>query len=779
MNPRIGAALGLTATTVLGLAARYHANAVLAHEQLPLSHNDPFYHLRRVWLILHDFPHVPYVDRFCEYPLDARCHTWPGGFDFLLAVVARPVLGADPDITALARFTAHAPPLLGLLSALALYLLCRRAMGVAPALLATALFSLAPSTVMMGAYGRVDHHVLEPLLAFLFMWAYLGARRRSWRERGFWGWALLAGGAGGAAVASLPAGMAPLALATVVLALDLVYAALRGDRWPRVWAAGLAALGLTLVLGLGYFATTPCWGPPGSLDLSPFSLVLLAGSLLGLAALGLVVRWLQRREMLSAASLALALGLVAALGLALPLALPGSRETVARWLAFLSGSQLAGVTTEWWSLLSAPLARSLLNFTPLLLLWPLALAAMLGAAWRDRRQPELASLAHWGLAGAALGLVQAGYFRGLVAGALAPVMAWALCTAARAARQRWAGEQRRRRRLLTVATLVVACAALGWSWTEFNTTPAGDRSRQQAMEALGWIGQRSPRVDPAAGARQAPPYGVLASWNMGHWINVVAARPSASSPHLSPRLLQALRRPGCERGLCRWIRFALARDEAQALAEVRSTRSRYLVLGLMDPGKLSAYLKLTGAPTSRLVVQDESGAWRPGPGYWRLVHQRLYVLNGSAVGMGRRPLPGLRHFRLRHVSSRVRLRLGGRPLPWIKVFEFLPRVARVTGPAPAGSLVLARLQLRNARGHVESYTQVEQADARGRFTLYLPYAQRGQPPGERGSPTELELRPVGSYRLRSGTSCAGVSLTEAQVRSGAEVRVVWHSEGCQ
>lgn len=767
---------GLLLLFGVALLLRWSASASLGDE---LYGTDPYYHLRRIWLTLRGFPSVPYLDRFCEYPLDTRCHTWPGGFDWALAAFGRLMLGAQADQISLARLLTIVPPILGATTTVWLTVLLRRPLGKAAALTAGAVFALLPASIMQGAYGRIDHHVVQPLLTLTLLGIYLGARRRrrSTPGRRWWLWLGAALLAGFALFSALPAAIGFLGPLFCIVALDLLRDAVRST-----WAAptdlhssatpGILVLTAALLGGLLYFSTTPCWSL--ALDLSPMGLVFGAAALLGLLVWALAVTSTRRYRRLR---VPLALGLLLALLVGLLLAFGPLEERVARWLRYLVGSDLGIVTSEWWGLFGD--RQSWLNFSPLMLLFAIT-PLWAWQSWRKRGESEdldsaaeSASWAHFAAAATLLGVAQAAYFRGVVALAVATLAAWSLTRALPAWLERHVQRWVQKRWILPAAGAAIAIALAGWSWQLLP--PLGiDRQRAQAFEALRWLARRTPPQDLVA-ARTPPPYGVLASWELGHWINVVAGRASIASPFLhGPLLAQrksgaALDSPRCQRGLCQWVRFATTTKLPVARDVLARTRTRYLVLGLLDPAQLAVYEQLLARKPQ--LARRVGDVWRPGPSFWQLVHQRLYMLNGSSAQRRTGILPAFPELRLRFCSSRTKLKLGGQALPWYKVFEVLPQMATVDGETSPGAMVVLQLELANAAGRQERYQQIVRADAQGRFSLALPYAQRGARPPEPAEP--LEIFPSGPYRLRSGDRCASLSVSEAEVRAGQRVTWAW------
>ena len=269
---------------------------------------------------------------------------------------------------------------------------------------------------------------------------------------------------------------------------------------------------------------------------------------------------------------------------------------------------------------------------------------------------------------------------------------------------------------------------------------------------------------------------MLAPWELGHWVNLVALRPSVASPHLPPRLLAQAKDPSCQRGLCRWIQFATAPDAAAALSVAKQTRSRYLLLGAMSPAKLGILRRLQGQPEAP-YVRLEADTWQPLPGFWGLFYQRLMLLNGSAVNLRGAHLAAAGRLRLIAASSGTWARISGRAVPWYKVFEVLPAPAAGTGQVGPGQEVKAEVRLLNGLGRREAFRQRVVAGADGRFTLALPYAAHGAsrppPAGDGPGLSALTFVAVGPYLVRGGGRCGTVSVTEAQVRAGASVPVVW------
>src|SRR5690606_40394844 len=105
--PRRGLAIPivLVLLCVLGFVLRTgNAATVFVGDAVVLAENDPYYHLRRVVLILADSPHVPLFDPWIDYPHGAPIVFAPL-FDFALATLARlagPGVGEHPAVARVA-----------------------------------------------------------------------------------------------------------------------------------------------------------------------------------------------------------------------------------------------------------------------------------------------------------------------------------------------------------------------------------------------------------------------------------------------------------------------------------------------------------------------------------------------------------------------------------------------------------------------------------------------------------------------------------------------------
>ncbi len=186
----------LTRTLLKGLAllllfALAFAVRMSGHEEIldpPQTHLvDPDSHLH-TWRMIRAaeaFPALPpWRESMLAHP-DGVTLGWPPLLDYLGGGLAKISGAADAPGEVVARLGTLLVVTLGALTALVAFLLARRFAGFGWSLLGGVLLALWPLHVEYSRVGRVDHHVLEPLitgLAVLFALraAAAHAEGRSW-----------------------------------------------------------------------------------------------------------------------------------------------------------------------------------------------------------------------------------------------------------------------------------------------------------------------------------------------------------------------------------------------------------------------------------------------------------------------------------------------------------------------------------------------------------------------------------------------------------------------
>jgi asparagine N-glycosylation enzyme membrane subunit Stt3 len=256
------------------------------------------------------------------------------------------------------------------------------------------------------------------------------------------------------------------------------------------------------------------------------------------------------------------------------------------------------------------------------------------------------------------------------------------------------------------AALVAGAAALGclpslgyFRAPHVDTTPRHDAVRELA-DYLATL----------------PTGGVLAQWPYGHVITRFGRQPVVASPLVTPAT-----EPAVEAA----TRILLDDQPARALAALDARRVRYVIATALPPSVTGRYLEALGDRRDAAEVEA------------RALTTRLIAHDGDGV-------PGLRELaRASSGAAALFVRVAG---------------ARVSGSAPPGSTVTARLVL--AEG-ARRYTvgQSARADGDGRFALALPY------PTEPDATTPVQ--PRSRWQLvRQGAPPVELEVSRAAVEGG-------------
>ena len=550
----------------VGTAPEVFGGDPVMRSRVALDGTDGYYHLRRAWLILADWPHVPQRDAFLGPPAGGLVQ-WGPLFDLVLAALAK-VYPAPPTL-ALEAVGARLPALLGLAQVLAVAVLARRLGGAAvPAAL---LAAVLPAVVRFTLLGALDHDPFIELLMLLVLVALAGRIGRA-REplRRLLPAALLAT----AGLAALPLTWAGCVLHFGMLAAALAGAFLAGGR--RAAAAPALVLAVAAVAAAAVvapFAAASPWSRSGESAFAGLSWLHVAA--LALLAAGAAVMALAGGAVLSRAERTAAL---VAGGLGALIAAVLLPRVVASFLAGLhfalrDNAFLAAVAE------SRPLlflfggfdARpALVRLSALPLLLPLLLLVPVVRRFAARTRSNAGTLSidaptatgcgfvlGWSAAALALALLQARYSHAAaVAVAVLGGVAWA---------------QVRRPQRVAMGLALLPCLAAyvplpGFAGLRLYGR-AADLVTSGMAEATAFLAATGPPPpawrDAAGEAHDA----VLAPWSAGHWIHWRAQRPAVANPF----------GPHGQSAFADGVRFWLLADDRQALALLRRHRVRWVV----------------------------------------------------------------------------------------------------------------------------------------------------------------------------------------------------------
>ncbi len=695
---------------------------------------DAYYHARRIWYSVVNFPEFLHFDPYLNFPQGARA-IWSPTFDWLAALWVRLAVGAG-DQAAMERTVVWIPPLLGAATVVALYLVAARHFSRSLAVSAALLLSILPGHFWYSQLGFVDHHAAVGLVTVWLLgagWTLVGEGSGPAR-----GWPAAGGGvAMAAAVLLWPGCLIHVAVFQAALVARLLSSEDQASSVRRARGFAVAsALAALLVLPWTWSNEWELWGSVSPLVLSRFQPIWFASAALCFAAVERLWAWrgLPPRLLRRLLDAGVCAGLV--LGLALTLFPELSSGGAQSWAWLAKGEHFQASVGESSALLAGGAERAEQLFTRALYLAPLLLVAAVARAWRLPPGPRarLLLIAWWCLALGTVTLLQRRFMdSSSVAWAL--LVGWALCELAR--------ELRRRSTVTRVAVGVAVLPLAAWallpvarSYRPYldglraaqhgasTMSPLGYQRVQTMREQMAnWLRSETPGTSGWLDASRQPEYAVLAPWSDGHAIKYTAQRPVI------------------------WDGFGddlAAANFAAAEDYYRATRESTALAILADLGV-------------RYVVGSQGWARQVAPTSMnaRLSHYRGAETTLTRPGSEVLRVDALAHHRLVFESSAFPGSGGSAP-SYFKVYEIVGG-ARVRGRAPPGERVQARLALRSSAGGPFAYSTHAAADGAGRYELVLPYST-DRPSGA--------IEVTGPYEVEVRGKVARLSVPESAVREG-------------
>jgi len=807
------AAAYVAAMSVLAVVVRlFPWRASISKLHVLFIQPDAYYHLRRATIMARNFPFYPTIDRYMAYPYGAEC-PWPPLYDFAIACASLLFGLGDPSDRTIQLVTAFFPPLLAGCSIPAVYLLARELFGRRVALVAAFFAVLMPGQLSYSVVGSGDHHVAEVLFATLYFYFVAKALRQAglcapMDAAGEPGAPPAAEGPAKSLKSAVLAGVS-LAAATLIWQGSMVFATVGMVLVGLVLArrAGKAALDAAFRIGLASAGTAaaivaaargaipPATGQTvfGFGFFSWFQPAYIAALAAALTLVYLFVRRQSARPW-SAGRLAAGVGAVVLGAAGAALAVPALRRNLADALGFVTRKDpyLASINEfqplfdrfPWEGTVDLKLVYDLLYMFGFLI--PLVLCARMIAAARKRgiRTPELFFIV-WTVVFGALTLEQKRWSNvysanmAVAIGAfvvafldrtrvgqkvLTEFLEWRLETGKTAEAPgflwRAVAYSRRFPKAFTVAAATLFFIPY-YLFVFSLVLPTRIVMSADAYNSFVWIRLNTPGTSFLWNPVRTPEYSILAPWDMGHYLQYISGRPTVAN-----NFGYQLGGGGLEDS----VRYILMEDEKDvaALCERRGVK---FIVGTDVFGGMESMAPIVGVDFVRdfmepyAVPGHPGGAIPvPGPRYYRLASQRMYMFDGSATPDS----PAISRFRLIFES---RNGSGAPYLPpdtkYCKVFEKVPG-ATISGRATPGLPVSVSVRMMTNFDRQFDYVSLTKVDERGSFRLVVPYASQG---------TRYPVRAVSPYLAMTEKEAVFFPVDEKDVAEGREVRVNLKGKG--
>lgn len=630
----------LAAIVVGGLALRLSIwNQVFDRGRILLDSPDGYYHLRRAWMTLEQWPNVPQRDPLLSVPYGGTI-SWPPLFDGLLATLALPWRSNPEHVLEL--IGAWLPPVLGLFQIVLIYWLMKSLSTNRAALLSASIVAFLPGSVRYSFLGALDHDPFYECCVLLCLIGLAACRKGG---RGLIRCVLLL--TAGLSMGVLGWAGANVLIAVIGAAALLMVLSDRNLAGPVGTVVGWAGLASSLIILP--FVLSSVWTRAVGATFEGLSLLHQMGMVL-LAFEGAILTQFAAASEANPSSRRRSMRILAVgTGLALLYLVPVAASSVIRGMRYAAGdAEILGIVAEARPLLwlsgpfdLRPMVLRLGLLPVFALLLPLALL---------KRQTRISAvlISIWVAVTLALAMFHS---RFSYSAALSLAAAGGLLL-------EMAMEQYRqgRRAVVTLVVLTLLPALPAYvpvgSWASFNFYLRQPPLKQFEMDAITeWLrSQKS--IDPKRDA-------VMARWSFGHWILWKTRKGVVLSPMLS------VGQPGFREGM----RFFFLTDPGEILEFLRSHQVRYLIM-TPEMGSLRANARIAGIDAEPLYIRDEKIGRETinVPVYMRTVSARLsfWGTRGmTAFGQTYPPLEGLREV----AASGAHVPSPFGPVPLVRVYE--------------------------------------------------------------------------------------------------------------
>ncbi|MCR3883737.1 STT3 domain-containing protein [Methanotrichaceae archaeon M04Ac] len=686
---------------------------------------DSFYHMRRIVYTVENFPSTLWFDSYLNHPhgLDL---TWPPLFDQMIAAFSL-LLGGSSQAVDMAA--AVAPPVLGSLMIVALYLLAKKLFGTKVALLSAFLLAIDSKHIARTIFGLPDHDPLELLffLGALLLLAYALTERNRWPKYAVPAGVLIAATA--YTWLGTPAYMAALLVyGALQIALDLK----EGRSSEETILPLAAAFGVALLLLL------PFWDEPW-LKPSFFGAV---GSMAALAFFFVLSRLFFIKNLPWQAFLpTVAASSYIAFILSYTIGVGGEIRSLFRsGIGYFGGGDLARVGIE--EAMPIFSVYNIFSLPGLGLLFALAgLVILIFTIQQSGFRRDQMLFLVWALFSTAMMVSQARFlFLFSISGAILVCLLFF-----------WVGERVRSSvRLEKVDSeareagigiflliLLLPAAASIPGIAEYRPAISGDWH-----ETLIWLKENTPPTEGFDTPVMAGDYGVMSWWDYGNWILYQSERPVVANN------FQA----GAEDS----ARFLLSENEEAAISIADARGVRYVITSQKIVYRKLPFLArwIDEDPGSYVQISKDSDivSYHHFARFMKTMLAKLHLLDGSTLG----------HFRLIYESQTT----DGLtfPVSQVKVFEGVEG-AKITGTTPYSEPMGLILEMRSNQGRSFQYHS-SAMPVDGRYEIVVPYS------------TEVTdgVSSVGPYLLGplldvAGGEARGVDVSEEDVLEGRTIVV--------
>ncbi|MEA1908870.1 MAG: oligosaccharyl transferase, archaeosortase A system-associated [Euryarchaeota archaeon] len=824
-----GAPFGALLTIIFAIALYIRAalpydSVFLADGTIRFGGNDPWYHMRIVEYILHNYPHTLTYDAFTQFPYGHLQHYGPL-YDQAIAFVSFVFGLGNPDMHLAGTVGAYFPPVLGALVVIPVYFIGKHLHNRGTGLLAALIIATLPGQFLSRSLlGFVDHHVAETLFStatLLFIMLALRSARandlsfsnlsKDWRANKCPVLYAILAGVSYAAYQLCWSG-ALLFGGIIIIAAIITYIAehIRGNSTEYITVVGALTFVVELILILPWIH--PELGFSGHYSLLHVAAPLMA--IIALVVMHIISKEMNNRDLEPYYyPLVLIVGAVIAftlLSVAIP-ALTGSIEgSVSRIFTIKEGG--ASTVAEISSMIvdrsgNFNIGRNSMVYGNFGNCFYLSLfgTLLLGYYVLRRWKPEDILALVWTLVMllAIYGQNRFGYYYSVNVALMSAYFATRIIElagfkGARTTLDALPQYLTKNAGYIVLAVIFVAILVypLGPASQALNQAQHSGGPNSAWYNSLEWMQYNTPDTGLSYyGPYERPPpgepypypdtaYGVMSWWDYGFWIENIARRIPNANPFQGGVGGGEAQAPGASTFFT-----AASEDEANEIADTLGVR--YVVSDVeMATGKfyaITAWDGDTGGYSEWLPIGDRM-EMVPTMRYFSSMEGRLHIFDGVS----------LLHYRLVHESMAGNTAERGykwvynmqpmlypdpfenrqHDLPsevveadtgYVKIFEYV-KGAKITGTAPPNSTATLSVPILTNQGRTFEYIQTVTATPDGTVTLIAPYSTDG-PISIKDGGTQFDTAPAGMYTVTIAGMSHQVSVAEDDVINGNVITV--------
>ncbi len=824
-----GAPFGALLTIIFAIALYIRAalpydSVFLADGTIRFGGNDPWYHMRIVEYILHNYPHTLTYDAFTQFPYGRLQHYGPL-YDQAIAFVSFVFGLGNPDMHLAGTVGAYFPPVLGALVVIPVYFIGKHLHNRGTGLLAALIIATLPGQFLSRSLlGFVDHHVAETLFStatiLFFMLALRSARKQNlsfsdlsgnWRTAKYPLIYTILAGLAYAAYQLCWTGAILFGL-VIMLSAIIIYIAehIKGNSTEYITVIGVIAFGLEALLILPWIH--PEAGFSGNYSLLHVTTSIVA--IIAFAVMHIISKVMNRRDLNPYYYPAVLIAGAAIGFILLSVAVPPLTNQLEGSITTIFTIREGGASTvaEISSMLydrsgKLNIGRNSMVYGNFGNGFYLALFGILLMSYYVLRRwkPEDILALVWTLVMllAIYGQNRFGYYYSVNVALMSAYFATrtielAGFKGARTTLDDLPQYLAKNARYLVLAVIFIAILVypFGPASQALNQAQHSGGPNSAWYNSLDWMQYNTPDTGLSYyGPYERPPpgepypypdtaYGVMSWWDYGFWIENIARRIPNANPFQGGIGGGEAQAPGASTFFT-----AASEDDANEIADTLGVK--YVVSDVeMATGKfyaITAWDGDTGGYSEWLPIGDRTELV-PTMRYFNSMEGRLHIFDGVS----------LKHYRLVHESMAGNTAERGykwvynmqpmlypdlienrkQDLPsevaevdtgYVKIFEYV-KGAKITGTAPPNSTATLSIRILTNQGRTFEYAQTATATPDGTVTLIAPYSTDGPMSIEDGG-TRFDTAPAGMYTVTIAGMSHQVSVAEDDVLTGNVIAV--------